>query len=223
MTDIGIRARYSLDMLKAHQVYKNAAGKRVPGVTTVLGILDKPALLAWANRMGLEGKDINAVRDAAADIGTIAHARIEAHLRGMDFDETGLSTEALDKSATSFLRFLEWWDRSNLSVEATEVQMVSELWQVGGTADIVALRGDRRILVDIKTGKGIYREHRMQVAAYARMYEHVGRGRMDEVWIVRVGKEDADDIEPVEITNRARCEEAFAAVLGAYRALQAVK
>ena len=34
---------------QAHTVYKTADGIRVPGVTTVLGVLNKPALIKWAN------------------------------------------------------------------------------------------------------------------------------------------------------------------------------
>lgn len=32
---------------KAHQVYKNREGKRVPGCTTITGVLNKPALVPW--------------------------------------------------------------------------------------------------------------------------------------------------------------------------------
>lgn len=39
--------RWKIDLDEPHQVYKNAAGKRLPGVTTVLGNLDKPALRGW--------------------------------------------------------------------------------------------------------------------------------------------------------------------------------
>ena len=33
------------DKTKAHTVYKTADNKRVPGVTTILGVLNKPALV----------------------------------------------------------------------------------------------------------------------------------------------------------------------------------
>ena len=37
-----------LDLSAPHTVYKLADGTRVPGVTTILGVLDKPFLMAWA-------------------------------------------------------------------------------------------------------------------------------------------------------------------------------
>ena len=41
--------------VRAHQRYKIEDGTIVPGVTTVVGILNKPALVPWANKLGLEG------------------------------------------------------------------------------------------------------------------------------------------------------------------------
>ncbi len=40
---------------KIHTVYKAKAGERVPYVTTILGILNKPALIEWAWKLGTEG------------------------------------------------------------------------------------------------------------------------------------------------------------------------
>lgn len=216
---------YTLDALKAHQVYKNAAGKRLPGVTTVLGMLDKPGLLKWAWRCGQEGKDIEKVRDEAAAIGTVAHARVEAHLRGMEFDETGIAPDRLEQSANAFLAFLAWWEREKFTVVETELQLVSERWQVGGTLDILARHADGSLaLVDIKTSNGVYREHRLQVAAYAAMYEETHAGRtLERLLIVRIPKDESGVVEPVEVTNRADCEAAFAALAVAYRALSKVR
>ena len=39
----------------AHTQYKLVDGTKVPSVTTVLGILNKPALVKWANNLGLQG------------------------------------------------------------------------------------------------------------------------------------------------------------------------
>ena len=37
---------------KAHTVYKLADGTRVPGATTITGLLNKPHLVRWANKIG---------------------------------------------------------------------------------------------------------------------------------------------------------------------------
>lgn len=39
--------KWRIDLNEPHQVYKNKDGKRLPGVTTILGNLDKPALRGW--------------------------------------------------------------------------------------------------------------------------------------------------------------------------------
>lgn len=213
--------KYRIDFLASHIVYKNAAGKRLPGVTTVLGMLNKPALLKWAWQLGKDGIELEKARQKAADIGTIAHALCEAHLRGQELDATNLTPEMVDRAETAFLKFLAFWEKEELSVVAVELAMVSERMQVGGCLDILAQRPNgRRVLVDLKTSKGIFDEMLIQVATYAAMYEETHREPVDEVFIVRIGKEDADDLEIREVNNRPARVEAFRLLAEARRALQ---
>ena len=59
------------------QGYFNAAGERIPGTTTIIGrFKESGALVHWAWKLGMEGKDYREVR--AADAGTAAHAMMEA-------------------------------------------------------------------------------------------------------------------------------------------------
>lgn len=213
--------KLTLDFTAQHTVYKNAAGKRVPGVTTVLGILNKPALLKWAWECGRAGLELERTRQVAADVGTVAHALCEAHLRGMDLDRSNIAPVVLGKAETSFLRFLDWWDREQLTVLHSELQMVSETWQCGGTLDVLAERKDGRVvLVDLKTSKGIYDEMLIQASAYAAMYEEVHGRAVDECHIVRIGKEDSDDLEMRTVNKREERVAAFAALVEARRKLQ---
>jgi hypothetical protein len=221
MTAPAAAPKYRIDFQKSHTVYKNLAGQKVPGVTTVLGLLNKPALLRWAWQMGKDGKELDAVRQGAADIGTVAHALCEAHLRGMELDASNITPEALSKAETGFLRFLDFWDREGLKVLATELVMVSEKMQVGGTMDVLAQRPDGRlVVVDLKTSKGIYDEMLVQVATYAAMHEEGSRQTVDEVYIVRIGKEDADDLEIRQVGQREERVKAFAALATARRLLK---
>ena len=55
---------------RVHTVYKTKDGKRVPGVTTILGVINKPALVRWANNLGLQGIDSTNYVDATARCGT---------------------------------------------------------------------------------------------------------------------------------------------------------
>jgi len=72
LTDQKIRKR-----AKAHQRYRTSDGTIVPGVTTVIGILNKPALVKWANDLGLRGIDSASYVDETARIGTLAHEMVQ--------------------------------------------------------------------------------------------------------------------------------------------------
>ena len=70
----------------AHPVYK-LDGKRIPSVTTVIACLgfSKNQLMYWANKEGLEGRKLYENTEALM-IGTIAHAAVEADIKGEEFD-----------------------------------------------------------------------------------------------------------------------------------------
>ena len=55
--------KWKIDLASPHQIYKNAAGKRLPGVTTVMGVYDKPALKRWGLGMERDGI-LDSVRNA---------------------------------------------------------------------------------------------------------------------------------------------------------------
>jgi hypothetical protein len=216
-----VKEKLSIDFLKTHTVYKNAQGVRLPGVTTVLGLINKPGLLKWAHECGKNGIEMEAVREKAADIGTIAHALCEAHLRGMELDTSNVSPEMLDRAETAFVKFVTWWDREGLILNCCELAMVSEHMQVGGTLDILATRTDGRlVLVDLKSSKAIYEEMLIQAAVYAAMYEETQGQPVLDVYVVRIGKEDADDVEVREVANRTARVAAFHALAQARRLLQ---
>jgi hypothetical protein len=214
--------KFTLDLLRSHQVYKNAAGKRVPGVTTVQGIIEKPGLHKWFWQCGQDGIDPNKKRDEAAAIGTVAHARVEAFLRGMELDETGIAPDRLDKSANAFLSFMEWWKKEQFTVIESELQMVSERWQVGGTLDILAARPSRNlVLVDVKTSNGIFNEAFTQSCAYSEMYEETHPGRhVDEIIIAHLPKDESGECipHPVKDAHRPLYVAAFVAANNAYHA-----
>lgn len=53
---------------KAHTRYYLSDGTLVPGATTVTGLLNKPALVKWANNLGLQGIDSSKYVDKAARV-----------------------------------------------------------------------------------------------------------------------------------------------------------
>ena len=187
-------------------------GVTYPGVTSILGVLDKSGpLMAWAARqtaeaavlmqrddafrtlldtVGNEGA-IRALtdrsrwqRDEAANLGTEVHGLADLVVRGVP---TPPMAEGI---RTRVLAYADWWQRSGWTLRLSEAMVVrpklgdvtyaadgkSATWETnmtgstygwGGTFDLLAKDVDgRTVLADIKTGKGVYREAVLQLAAY---------------------------------------------------------
>ncbi len=203
---------------KIHTVYKTKAGERVPSVTTILGILNKPALLDWAWRLGTEGKDYKAVRDNAGDIGTLAHYLILCELKGQKPDVTEYSPQDVDKAETCLIKFYDWLKVNPIEPIFCEQAFVSEEYRYGGTLDCFAKRKDTGevILLDFKTGKAIYAEMFYQLAAYENLLAEQGH-RFDRTMVLRIGKEESEGFEVRDIGHLDKHFEVFKHCLGIYR------
>ena len=174
-------------------------GRWYPGVTGILGMLDKSGpLMSWAARQTAEaalglvygdppqepadarlllqvldsvGREgfIKAVtsraawqRDEAASLGTKVHEWAELVVRDGAIPELG------DPIRKRVMAYAEWWKASGWRLRLSEAMVVDPATGYGGTFDLLAYdRDGRTVLADIKTGKGIYREAILQLAAYS--------------------------------------------------------
>lgn len=150
---------------KAHTRYRNANNEIVPGVTTIVGLLDKPALVPAANKLGLQGIDSRKAWGNLAEIGTLGHAMVMDYLKGEETDTSDYSKEQIDKAENSYLSWLEWKKAKKIEPIGIEVTLVSEKHQFGGCFDFLGTINDTLILADYKTG-GIWREHYIQLCGY---------------------------------------------------------
>lgn len=150
--------------------YYNAAGKRVPSVTTVAKLIqESEPLISWANRIGLEGQDYRQVRDAAATAGHICHSMVECHILGRQFMPDPATLEEDRRLADQgFSAFLSWKEGSRVSLIHSEVKILSERYQYGGRLDCIAHIGDELCILDWKTSghRRPYDSWLPQVAAY---------------------------------------------------------
>ena len=177
---------------KVHTRYYLKDGKtQVAGVTTILGILDKPALVPWAWNLGLKGEDYRKIRDKAGSIGSIAHERIEHHLKKQEMDLSEYSQADIDKANNSFNGFLEFEKTHKLELLKSEISLVSETHRFGGTIDLYAMLDGKKSLIDFKTSKGIWVEHRIQVAAYKNLLIENGYD-VEEVYLLHINKENGE-------------------------------
>ena len=215
-TDLIIKKRS-----KAHQRYRLADGTIVPGVTTILDVMNKPALVKWANNLGLQGIDSSAYVDETAKIGTLAHEMVQEYLGGPEWDRSTYNAGQIDLAENAVLSFFEWERRNVSSFETVfiEKQFVSETNRYGGTVDWYGELDGQMWLVDFKTCKALFPEHTYQTAAYwALLLEH--GYRVDGVRILRIGRSEDEGFDD-KIIGREEIEDAyrvFESALNLYRA-----
>lgn len=159
---------------KAHQSYHTADGTKVPSVTTVLRIMEKP-LLVWANNLGLEGYEVGAYTQAQARVGTLAHALITADVRGLSLPEArDFTPEELDRAFTCLRSFRKWREGHDLQPIQVEEAYVSEAHRFGGTLDFYGILDGRHGIIDFKTSADIYFEQKVQSCTYGGMLRELG-------------------------------------------------
>jgi hypothetical protein len=174
--------------------YLLADGTRVPGVTTIIGrFKESGGLIAWAHRLGLEGKDYRQVRDEAASAGHVAHELIEAAIVGREpVMNQEWSDDVMERGRGAFASFLKWRASTKVEIAVTERALVSEKYRYGGTFDAVGYVDDELCLLDWKSGGSVYADYLIQLAAYKQLWEENEGGSLAGFHLLRVGKELGD-------------------------------
>ncbi len=184
---------------RQHQIYKNAEGIRLPGVTTLVGLRDKPALPPAANKLGLEGIDSVAHWKDLATIGKAAHAMIMADLKNEKFDPKDYTPRQIDRAENGYIKWLDWAKGHKLEPVLVEVPLVSEKHQWGGTMDFYGKVDGRLELGDYKTGSGIWPEYWYQVAGYSTILEEHGYP-VEARRILNIGRDEREEfLEEVRV------------------------
>lgn len=165
-----------------------------PSVTELLSLLDKPALLGWANRQGLAGVDISKARPKWLVEGVSIHEQIENFIR---------KKEPFIKS--------EYQERFNIFIQDKEVLKLEckiETDYFTGRYDIRLKWKDKVYIMDFKKDKKkIYLEQKLQLVAYS-MAEPC-----DSFAIVGVPE---FNLIPVEISDRKPYEDILKSLCNIY-------
>ena len=206
---------------KAHQRYY-VDGKRVPGTTTILGVINKPALMYWAWDLGMQGVDYRKYTDDMATIGTLVHKRIEDHIKGKETDYTDYTPTQIKISDVGYHKFLEWEEENQPKYLRSELMLSSEVYGYGGTVDLYAKIGKKYVLVDFKTSKAIYDDQFCQVSAYANLMRENGM-QVDEVLILRIGRDKSEGFEVRKVNQEKLYFEVFKNALGIYNVKKKLK
>ena len=204
---------------KAHIRYKLADGAKVPGCTTVLGLLSKPALVPWANKLGLAGIDVSKFVDDKAGIGTLAHAMVTDKLIGVETDTSDYTKNQIDLAENCAFSFWAWEKEHPIeNVFFVEKPLVSEIHRFGGTQDIYCRIAGKKELIDLKTGKGIYDEAVFQCSALKVLLEENGHP-VDSIRIINIPRAE-DEAFLEKVVTRSEWNngwEIFAHLLAIYK------
>jgi hypothetical protein len=165
--------------------YYTIDGKNFPSVTSILNVLNKPQLVNWATRItrdyikkelfafrradSLKNLDIDTilaksanehdrVRDAAADHGIAVHNSIASYVG---------NKSSVAHNDPVIIAFGQWQDASQFVPITSERLVFSREHGYAGKADLIGTLGSRLAVLDIKTGRGVYPEYKLQLAAYA--------------------------------------------------------
>ena len=191
-------------------------GQPIPSVTTILGRLNKPALIQWAANCAVDRIKAEAVtpyndqmvrvvsdgvleaartahatiRDAAGDVGTIVHAY--AKLRMESAAATYATDLSEDETANRCCRALDAWaGEHDIRSVGVERKIVSQQYHYAGTCDFYGHIDGKLSVLDFKTGgERVYDEAWLQTSAYElALCEELGLDA-DSVWrwVVHINK-----------------------------------
>jgi hypothetical protein len=101
-------------------------------------------------------------RDEAAALGTAVHGYADDHINGRPIPD---DLPAVQRDYVTV--YEDWWKAAGWTVRTSEAYLVHTAHGYGGTLDLLCRdRDGRTVLADIKTGKGVYSEAVLQLAAY---------------------------------------------------------
>jgi len=215
-------------------------GERVDGVTGVVSVIAKPALIYWSVNMALSyiGKKIKAgksydeiqlkkilegakiahkvKKEDAGDIGTLVHEAIERYIL------TGKEEPPVhEKAKVCYENFINWAKENKVRFIETERKVYSKEYNYAGTMDFACVIGDKTFVGDIKTSNAIYNEYWFQTSAYQQAYTEETGTKIDGQLIVRVSRNG--DFEIQENYDYEENVQAFNGALVLYRRIQQLK
>lgn len=190
---------------KVHAYFADENGtKAYYGVTSILGVINKPMLIQWAANMACDYIEANASqnpsgakewqvseavlkearvahrkkKEDAGVKGSDVHAQIEALVKTAIEKDAGLITGAYDLVSEvvnpQVQKFVTWAKENNVRFLASEKRVYSQESWYAGTLDLILEMDGKKYIADVKTSSGIYPEHYLQMAAYQGALEEMG-------------------------------------------------
>ena len=158
----------------AHTIYKNESGKRLKSVTTIInGNLGwkTGALIGWNLKLVDQGLNPREELKKAGRIGTLTHNMIEEFIKGGAVKLDGYEPNEISQAKTAYYGFYNWFANNDVFFLDTEMKLVSEEYQFGGTFDAVCEVNGKLVICDWKTSNAVYDEFLIQLGAYRQLIQ----------------------------------------------------
>lgn len=168
-----------------HTRYLNIYGVEVPSVTTILKLLNKPALQKWANWLGFKRENIDRVLEKSASMGTLFHNAMEAYMKKEKFHPVYNYEDEEWKLKIFLNEFMTWAESHSIEPILLEEQLVCNYF--AGTMDFYGIIDGKKTILDYKTSKGTYVSMFLQLAAYTYMCERKGL-QVEQVGILNINE-----------------------------------
>lgn len=211
-----------------HKYVIRETDERVPSVTKITGIINKPALIYWAVNLTktyliekLENGEPVTTEDVieaskqhqqkkqeAADKGTLVHEWAESYINYKLGNNKKPAIPKDEQVANGAMAFMQWIAGNKIEFHESEILLYSKKNGYAGMADCIATINGKKALIDFKTSKGIYNEMRYQVAGYRLAYEEQTGEKLDTAYIIKFDKETAD-VTTMELDNYNKDKKAF--------------
>lgn len=224
---------------EASHTYK-LDGRRMTGVTTILGIIAKPALVPWAAKMTTEWIKENCTwtqdeprnkvwsvteedldnakkahrvkKESAGDIGTLIHDAIEQWVKN------GTEPALGERGMKMFEAFRTWFTEGKYEVVASEKRLYSREHWYAGTVDLILKDPEgKHWIADIKTSSGVYPEYFAQMGGYHIAYEELEGDINVAGYIVIHLPKTGNKFEQYMFEDTQMCKDFFLHALGLYR------
>lgn len=223
-------------------------GKPLHGVTTVLSVISKPALIQWAAGMASQYIEDEVAKIAKENDGLgylkelgdrwatiLKEARVAHRKKKEAGGDWGKNVhEAIEKwiktkeepdlestQLIAFENFKRWSEENKVEFLESEKHLHSkELW-IGGICDLVIKMDGKKYVADIKTSSAIYNEHFFQMAAYALMLEEQGHNDIEGYLVINLKKDGKMDLKMA--LDMELNKQAFKHALGLYKIINSLQ
>lgn len=192
--------------------------RNVPSVTTILSVIDKSGpLTQWAANMTSEyiraavrpglrydeiqlGEIIESARfnfrrmsRQAKNVGQLAHEWVEGYLRNSLSAVRGQDAPMpINAAAANACQAAVAWIQQHFQPLCMEHRIYSRDNEFAGTIDVFGDVDGAPAIVDWKSAGAIYREFKLQTAAYAQAWAEMHDERVPDRWVIRLDKETGE-------------------------------